>query len=169
MNTTDTIQEATQASTFKCNECIYLTCLWPQAENSHKELTQGFRNISGTTVDNALLSVSDEWAPINLTDHRHQKLGIERVAYIVTEETANRELQHIVAGVVGFDTEFVKRAPTATERLILDMKTPSATRRKAVKSIIQYPESVSEGGYQIDWGNMGLCLVQICAGQTVRC
>ncbi|KAJ7169015.1 hypothetical protein C8R46DRAFT_1034137 [Mycena filopes] len=89
------------------------------------------------------------------------KLQMTRIVYIVSEEAANQELAHIVDGVVGFDTEFGKRTPSPTEKLILDMEAPSASAKKAAKAIFQYLELLSASGYQINWDRAGLCTIQI--------
>ncbi|KAJ7482338.1 ribonuclease H-like domain-containing protein [Mycena galericulata] len=114
--------------------------------NTREELDKGFREI---VPDNVL-----------------QRLGITRVVYIVSETVANNELQHIVNAVVGFDTEYGKRTPTATEQLILGMQTPSATVKKTAKAVLQYLELISKEGYQISWEATGLCIIQLSLGNT---
>ncbi|KAJ7099206.1 hypothetical protein C8R44DRAFT_747890 [Mycena epipterygia] len=139
---------------------------------AEQEASYGFRILQGQNGEKELLVVSQKKkiSPerrIAATDQSTQKLEIDRIVYVVSEASANRELQHIIGGVVGFDTEFTKRTPSRKEQLILNMKTPSSTAKKTAKAILQYLELVSEEGYHVVWENTGLCMIQISAGRTV--
>ncbi|KAJ6477939.1 ribonuclease H-like domain-containing protein [Mycena vitilis] len=96
----------------------------------------------------------------------NDSLGMSRLVYVVSEQAANEELEHIKKGTVGFDTEFGKRIMSPTEESIFNMKAPNATAKKTAKSIVQYLELISNQGYQTRWENTGLCVVQISAGAT---
>ncbi|KAJ7752953.1 ribonuclease H-like domain-containing protein [Mycena metata] len=95
-----------------------------------------------------------------------QKLGLQNFLYIVAEKAANEKLCDVRDGPVGFDTEFVKRIPSATEKMILKMRTPGIAAKKYAKHIIRFLESKSEHVYEPAWDNRGLCLIQLSVGDT---
>ncbi|KAJ7739524.1 ribonuclease H-like domain-containing protein [Mycena metata] len=76
------------------------------------------------------------------------------VHYLNTESAVNSALSPIVDGVVGLDTEFVKRTLTPEEKIIDD--TINLVIQRAIHDSFLYA-----------WDNMGLRLVQVAAGNDV--
>ncbi|KAJ7715121.1 ribonuclease H-like domain-containing protein [Mycena metata] len=93
-------------------------------------------------------------------------LNVATVTYITTEEQANDELANITEGVVGFDTEFVKRELYGDEAIIDAMSAMGASAKKTARTAIQYLESKA-ATFAIRWSHTGLCLVQIAQGDKV--
>ncbi|KAJ7717855.1 ribonuclease H-like domain-containing protein [Mycena metata] len=94
------------------------------------------------------------------------KLGVEAVTYLTNEIQANEELRSIENGVVGFDTEFVKRVLVGDEDMINEIPTMAVPYKKAARTAFQLLEA-RRPGFVPDWEHAGLCLVQIAHGNRV--
>ncbi|KAJ7019105.1 ribonuclease H-like domain-containing protein [Mycena alexandri] len=94
------------------------------------------------------------------------ELNVATVTYVTSESQANTELVAVVRGVVGFDTEFVKRKLYGDEAIIENMPVLSASAKKTARLAIQHLETLNPG-FSIFWDNVGLCLIQIAQGDTV--
>ncbi|KAJ7764355.1 ribonuclease H-like domain-containing protein [Mycena metata] len=113
-----------------------------------------------SSEDIAILQVT--MANLEITDltNRKAKLEVKTIAYVNTETQANEELKGIKNGVVGLDTEFVKRALGGDEKLIDDIPTMAPALKKAARTALQYIQSI-KGDFEPNWERAGLCLVQI--------
>ncbi|KAJ7040628.1 hypothetical protein C8F04DRAFT_1177965 [Mycena alexandri] len=89
------------------------------------------------------------------------------VHYLTTESAVNSALGPIIDGVVGFDTEFVKRLPTREERIIDEVIDLVGGSRKSAVLCWQMIELRTYSPFPYAWDTMGLCLVQIARGDTV--
>ncbi|KAJ7753758.1 ribonuclease H-like domain-containing protein [Mycena metata] len=94
------------------------------------------------------------------------QLNIATVTYVITEAQANHELVNIVDGVIGLDTEFVKRTLYGDEAIIDNMPIMGASAKKTARLAIQYLESMLPT-FSIQWENTGLCLIQLAQGESV--
>ncbi|KAJ7758267.1 ribonuclease H-like domain-containing protein [Mycena metata] len=92
------------------------------------------------------------------------RLNIATVTYITSEIQADEELAGIVEGVVGFDTEFVKRVLYGDEAIIDDMPVMGASAKKTARLAIQHLESRLPT-FSIHWDKVGLCLVQLAQAE----
>ncbi|KAJ6510131.1 ribonuclease H-like domain-containing protein [Mycena vitilis] len=81
------------------------------------------------------------------------------VHYLTSEAAVNSALSEIVDGVVGFDSEFVKRRPTTEEAIIDDMIDLVGGSKKSAFLAWQLIERATRKPYA--WDNMGLQVVQI--------
>lgn len=88
------------------------------------------------------------------------------VVYITTENHADSVLESITDGVIGLDTEFVKRVLYGNEEVIENLKTMGGPAKKNARQAIQYLESINPE-FSIRWENTGLCLVQIARDDVV--
>ncbi|KAJ7039394.1 ribonuclease H-like domain-containing protein [Mycena alexandri] len=93
-------------------------------------------------------------------------LNVATVIYLTTEVQANEELASITEGVVGFDTEFVKRVLYGDEEIIDGLPIMGASAKKTARLAIQVLES-RLATFSIRWDNTGICLVQIARGDKV--
>ncbi|KAJ7018226.1 ribonuclease H-like domain-containing protein [Mycena alexandri] len=93
-------------------------------------------------------------------------LNIATVTYITTESQANDELARIVDGVIGFDTEFVKRILYGDEAIIDSMPLMGSSAKKTARLAMQYLES-RQPLFSVQWEKTGLCLVQLAQGEAV--
>ncbi|KAJ7773146.1 hypothetical protein B0H16DRAFT_1714050 [Mycena metata] len=89
------------------------------------------------------------------------------VHYLVTEGAVNSALSSIVDGIVGFDTEFVKRLPTREEKIIDEAIDLVGGSRKSAVLCWQMIELKTRTPFPYAWDTMGLCIVQIARGNTV--
>ncbi|KAJ6579189.1 ribonuclease H-like domain-containing protein [Mycena vulgaris] len=74
--------------------------------------------------------------------------------YLTSECAVNDALRPIVDGVVGFDTEFMDRRPTADEIII----------NEVIDLVLEARRS---NPFPFAWDTMGLCIVQIARGRDV--
>ncbi|KAJ7021219.1 ribonuclease H-like domain-containing protein [Mycena alexandri] len=93
-------------------------------------------------------------------------LNVATVIYLTTEVQANEELASITEGVVGFDTEFVKRVLYGDEEIIDGLPIMGASAKKTARLAIQVLES-RLATFSIRWDNTGICLVQIARGDKI--
>ncbi|KAJ7495934.1 ribonuclease H-like domain-containing protein [Mycena galericulata] len=87
--------------------------------------------------------------------------------YLVTEDAANSALRHIVDGVIGFDTEFVKHSPTAEEKIIDETIAIVGGSRKSAVLAWHMIELRTNAVFPYAWDTMGLCVIQIARGNAV--
>ncbi|KAJ7124840.1 ribonuclease H-like domain-containing protein [Mycena crocata] len=89
------------------------------------------------------------------------------VHYLNTEVAVNEALATIVDGVIGFDSEFVKREPTPEEKVInYAFFRPGLSRKTAILGW-QVVEDSLNPNFPYAWNTMGLCVVQIARGNVV--
>ncbi|KAJ7035866.1 ribonuclease H-like domain-containing protein [Mycena alexandri] len=91
-------------------------------------------------------------------------LNIATVTYITSEIQADDELASIVEGVVGFDTEFVKRILYGDKAIIDGMPVMGTSAKKTARLAIQFLESRLPS-FSIQWDKVGLCLIQLAQGE----
>jgi hypothetical protein len=84
------------------------------------------------------------------------------VNHLTEEETANEALRSIVDGVVGFDSEYAPRKPTAEEVIISDVFTVIPGSKKNAILGWQVLEQYNHEHFPIAWTTMGLRTVQLC-------
>ncbi|KAJ7746071.1 ribonuclease H-like domain-containing protein [Mycena metata] len=94
------------------------------------------------------------------------QLDVNTVCYVTSKEHANNELRQIQEGVIGLDTEFVKRVATGEEKIIEQLTSMGSPFKKAAKTAIQYLEA-ARPDFEVDWEHAGLCLVQIAHNRKV--
>ncbi|KAJ7023291.1 ribonuclease H-like domain-containing protein [Mycena alexandri] len=92
--------------------------------------------------------------------HLQAMLDVRSVTYLTGEDQANEHLKSISCGVVGLDTEFVKREITGDEKTIDELTVMPSPFKKAARTALQYLESNREG-YTPDWEHVGVCLIQL--------
>lgn len=101
------------------------------------------------------------------TNQRFQPFPLKYTTiYITTEWQANKCLEHIVAGDVGFDTEFTKRRPTVEEGYIENHLSTGGLGGKRTMMLGWQLVELRSGIFSVAWDNIGLRLVQIAHEQT---
>ncbi|KAJ7821164.1 ribonuclease H-like domain-containing protein [Mycena leptocephala] len=88
------------------------------------------------------------------------------VHYLTTEAAVDSALRHIVDGVIGFDTEFVKRLPTVEEAIIESTFDLVGGNRKAAILGWQMIELAMRKPFPYAWDTMGLRVVQVAKGDV---
>jgi hypothetical protein len=92
------------------------------------------------------------------------------VHHMVSESDVNAALKHIVSGVVGFDTEFDKRTPTAEEGAIhTAIRLVGGNARTAILAwnvVLEAKYKKKGKKFPVLWDNIALCVVQIAYGKT---
>ncbi|KAJ7243245.1 ribonuclease H-like domain-containing protein [Mycena rebaudengoi] len=95
-------------------------------------------------------------------------LPIRHCSSVSTGENLQSEvdsaLRTIVDGVVGFDTEFMPRKPTASEQLLTSAMTRVGGNRK---SAILAWQLLTASSRCVSWENIGLCVVQLATESEV--
>ncbi|KAJ7032306.1 ribonuclease H-like domain-containing protein [Mycena alexandri] len=86
------------------------------------------------------------------------------VRYLTTEHQVNSSLAKIQEGVVGFDTEFVKRRPTIQEHVIVQSFPNGGSARRTALLGWQLVELHTSKRFPIAWDKIGLRLIQISQG-----
>ncbi|KAJ7815398.1 hypothetical protein B0H13DRAFT_1924201 [Mycena leptocephala] len=89
------------------------------------------------------------------------------VHYLTTEEEVNKALAHIREGAIGFDTEHVSRKPTEEESFIEEIFNNVPGNKRSGTIVWQAIQKKYGMGFQIEWDNIGLCIVQIARGNDV--
>ncbi|KAJ7178822.1 ribonuclease H-like domain-containing protein [Mycena crocata] len=90
------------------------------------------------------------------------------VHYLTTEDAVDSALEWIVDGVLGFDTEFVRREFPPDERFVGDMVAECIgnSNRKGAILGLQIMER-KMGTVPYIWNEMGLCTIQLARDATV--
>ncbi|KAJ6562864.1 hypothetical protein DFH09DRAFT_1082818 [Mycena vulgaris] len=131
----------------------------------------GHRTIAPVLPDiaDALSPVPGPSSPINRASSMPFKLFPQDhdTHYLTSECAVNDSLRPIVDGVVGFDTEFVERRPTADETIINEVIDLVGGSRKSAVLAWQVLEARRSNNFPFAWDTMGLCIVQIARGRDV--
>ncbi|KAJ6581761.1 ribonuclease H-like domain-containing protein [Mycena capillaripes] len=89
------------------------------------------------------------------------------IHHLKTELDVDDALAPIKDGVVGFDTEFVKRIPTAEEAILDNLWKAVGGSRKTMLLAWQVLEMEMNATFPVAWGNIALCTIQLARGQDV--
>ncbi|KAJ6460423.1 hypothetical protein DFH09DRAFT_1114754 [Mycena vulgaris] len=84
---------------------------------------------------------------------------------VVEEDEVNIRLAPIVAGYIGFDTEYASRTPSDHERIAM-LGTPNTTASQ-LEYIRRRVAEFGATGIPIEWDKVGICLVQIATAKEV--
>ncbi|KAJ7037578.1 ribonuclease H-like domain-containing protein [Mycena alexandri] len=88
------------------------------------------------------------------------ELEVGSIAYLTGEAQTNEHLKSVLCGVVGLDTEFVKRELAGDEKEVDKLTVMPPPFKKVARTALQYLESKREG-YSPDWDHTGVCLIQL--------
>ncbi|KAJ7157039.1 hypothetical protein C8R43DRAFT_949269 [Mycena crocata] len=86
------------------------------------------------------------------------------VYYLTTEDAVNSALEGIIDGVVGFDTEFVKRDITSEERFVEEVVANLSGGHRKSGIVAWQAMERRMGIVPYVWDKMGLCTIQIARG-----